>query len=55
MIKKLGFKFEYNFNAGLLHDSRQDVRKITKALEKACEKIDELVDEVNKLRQESEE
>lgn len=54
MIKKLKFRFEYNFDAGLLHDSRKDVRKLAKALEKACYKIDELVDEVNRLKAESE-
>lgn len=55
MIKRLKLRFEYNFDVGLIHDSRKDVRKLAETLEKACYKIDELVDEVNRLTYESEE
>lgn len=49
MIKPLKIKLRRTDNLCILHNSREDVRRLTEVLNNAIDKINELVEAVNKL------
>lgn len=49
MIEPLKIKVRRADNPGVVHNSREDVRRLGEALNKVIDKINELIEAVNRL------